>query len=243
MHLRINEIPRLIDISAVRTDVSVEEVKQVAAVAAEYNFICAFAMPCHTELLVQELREYDSVLVGGVVGFPSGADTTKVKVETTRELLSFGCDEIDMVINVGALKSGENDLVYEDIKAVVEAAGDTPVKSILEIAYLSDEEIVRGSRIAAEAGVAFVKTGTGWAGKPTTVGTIELLHYAVDGNAKIKAAGGVRTLEDLESMYEAGCSRFGISLTSALNILEQAYERENLEFKRPQPRLSEKSEE
>jgi deoxyribose-phosphate aldolase len=228
MRLSAHEIPRLIDISAVRTDVMESEVRLIAEMAIKYNFVCAFAMPCYTATLVEILRNHDSIGVGGVVGFPSGADTTQIKVETARALLAMGCDELDMVVNVGQLKSGNHDAVYEDIRAVVKAAGDTPVKSILEIAYLTDQEIMTGSRIAADAGVVFVKTGTGWADKPTTVRTIELIRQAIGERALIKAAGGVRTLHDLESMYEAGCSRFGISATSALKILNEAYQREGL---------------
>jgi len=149
-------------------------------------------------------------------------------VETARALLAMGCDELDMVINVGQLKSGNHDTVYQDIRAVVKAAGEVPVKSILEIAYLTDQEIMAGSKIAADAGVTFVKTGTGWADKPTTVRTIELIRQAIGERALIKAAGGVRTLGDLEAMYDAGCGRFGISAASALKILNEAYAREGL---------------
>jgi len=230
MHLSVNEIPRVIDISAVRTDVPESEVRLIAEVAIKYNFVCAFAMPCYTARLVNELRNHDSIMVGGVVGFPSGAETTEIKIETARALLDMGCNELDMVINVGELKSGNIDAVYKDIRAVVEAAGVTPVKSILEISYLTDEEVKTGSRIAADAGVSFVKTGTGWADKPTTVHTIKLIKDAIGDRALIKAAGGVRSLEDLEAMYAAGCSRFGISVTSALKILREAYLREGMAF-------------
>ncbi|MBI9106792.1 MAG: deoxyribose-phosphate aldolase [Spirochaetales bacterium] len=230
MHLTVNEIPRLIDISAVRTDVQVSEIKLVAEIAVKYNFVCAFAMPCFTGMLINELKSYDSIMVGGVIGFPSGADTTRIKVETAKELIALGCSELDMVINVGELLSGNYDAVYRDIKAVVDTAGGLPVKSILEISYLNDDEIKTGSKIAADAGVSFVKTGTGWAGKPTTVNTIELIREAIGDRALIKAAGGVRSLKDLEAMYAAGCSRFGISVTSALKILEEAHKREGLPF-------------
>ena len=230
MQLTVNEIPRVIDISAVRTDVRVSEVKLIAQIAVKYNFVCAFAMPCFTGMLIDELQGHDSVMVGGVVGFPSGADTTAMKVNTAKELLNLGCDELDMVINVGDLKSGNYKAVYDDIHAVVQAAGDIPLKSILEISYLTDEEIKTGSKIAVDAGVSFVKTGTGWADKPTTVETIELIRDSIGDRALIKAAGGVRSLEGLEAMYNAGCSRFGISLTSALKILEEAYKREGLPF-------------
>lgn len=226
--MNLLEIPRLIDISGVRTDVSLDEIDKIAAVAQQYRFVCAFAMPCFTRQLVNKLCNDNDIMVGGVVGFPSGADTTFVKVATAKDMIAAGVDELDMVINVGALKSGRYDLVRDDIKAVVEAAGCMPVKSILEIAYLSDDEIARGSLLAVEAGVTYVKTGTGWANKPTTVDTIKLIKRTIGDAALIKAAGGVRTLDTLLEMVDAGCSRFGIGLASVLSIMDEVYTREGI---------------
>ncbi len=229
MRLSYEEIPRIIDISSVRTDVTYDELKLNAHIAQKYNFVCTFAMPCFTAQL-RELVTSPTVMVGGVAGFPSGADTTEIKVECAKRMKALGCDEVDMVINVGALISGDYELVKNDIKAVVAAIYPTPVKSILEIAYLSDEEIKMGSKLAVESGVAYVKTGTGWASKPTTIETIKIMKEVVGDRAKIKAAGGVRTLADLEAMVDAGCDRFGISIKSALSILKEAYEREGKVF-------------
>ena len=215
------EIARMIDISAVRADSTLSEVRKVADAAKKYGFICAFALPCFTGELVQLLRDRDDIMVGGVSGFPSGADTTEIKVLAAKQMLSLGGNEVDMVINIGALKSGKYDLVRDDIKAVVDACG-VPVKSILEIAYLTDDEIRIASRLAVEAGVAFVKTGTGWANKPTTVETIKLIKSEIGDAARIKAAGGVRELSILLEMVREGCSRFGIGLNSAIKIIEQA---------------------
>lgn len=127
-----------------------------------------------------------------------------------------------MVINVGALKSGAYDLVRDDIKAVVNAADGLPVKSILEICYLTDEEIRIASQLAVEAGVTYVKTGTGWGPKPTTVETIRTIRSAIGDGAKIKAAGGVRDLDTLLAMIDAGCDRFGISAGSCRKIMKEA---------------------
>jgi deoxyribose-phosphate aldolase len=223
------DIVYYIDVSCVRTDVTYEEVARVAAAAKKYNFICAFAMPCFTEKL-KDLLEGSSVRLGGAAGFPSGADTTAQKVDCARFLKAAGCDEIDMVINVGALKSGDDEYVHDDIRKVVEAVKPVPVKSILECAYLSDEEIVRACNIAVDAGVRFVKSGTGWAAKPTTVDMIKLMKSTVGDRVLIKAAGGVRSLAVLEEMYAAGCRRFGIGLSSALGILKEAYERDGAVF-------------
>ena len=214
----IDNLNRMIDISAVRTDVTLKELNMVIELAIEYNLICAFAMPCFTEILVEKLSQYKNILVGGVIGFPSGADTTKMKVMKAKEMHSLGVDEMDMVINVGAMKSKMYDFVHDDIKAVVDAANGKPVKSILEISYLSDYEIAKASEIAVKAGVAFVKTGTGWGSKPTTVETIKVIKNAIGNSAKIKAAGGIRDLETIKAMIDAGCSRFGIGLHTVKKI-------------------------
>ncbi len=214
----IDNLNRMIDISAVRTDVTLKELNMVIELAIEYNLICAFAMPCFTEILVEKLSQYKNILVGGVIGFPSGADTTKMKVMQAKEMHSLGVDEMDMVINVGAMKSKMYDFVHDDIKAVVDAANGKPVKSILEISYLSDYEIAKASEIAVKAGVAFVKTGTGWGSKPTTVETIKVIKNAIGNSAKIKAAGGIRDLETIKAMIDAGCSRFGIGLHTVKKI-------------------------
>lgn len=219
------QIPRMIDISGVRTDVSMEEVDQISQVAKQFRFICAFAMPCFTKMMVDKLRDEPDIMVGAVVGFPSGADTTFVKVADAKEMVSLGVDELDMVINVGALKSGRYELVRDDIRAVVEAANGLPVKSILEVAYLTDEEIRKGAELAVEAGVKYVKTGTGWAGQPTTVEHIRLIKSVVGDSALVKAAGGVRSLDTLLAMVDAGCSRFGIGLRSVINIMGEIYSR------------------
>ncbi|MCT4565681.1 MAG: deoxyribose-phosphate aldolase [Maledivibacter sp.] len=220
--ISLADIASIIDISAVRTDVTLAEIEQMVLLAKQYRFICTFTMPCFTEKLIDMLKDEKDIMVGGVVGFPSGADTTSIKVATAKEMRMLGCNELDMVINVGALKSGKYDKVKDDIKAVVEAADGLPVKSILEIAYLTSDEIVRGSEIAVEAGVSYVKTGTGWGNKPTTVEIIKLIKRTIGDSAKIKAAGGIRNLDTVIEMMEAGCSRFGIGLNSAISIMNEA---------------------
>ncbi len=218
----IQQLPRMIDISGVRTDVTVDEIKRIAKVAKHYGVICTFAMPYFTKMLVDMLADRPDILVGGTIGFPSGADTTSLKVQNAKEQILAGCDELDMVINVGALKSGMYDAVYEDIKAVVDASEDKPTKCILEIAYLTDDEIKRGSELAVKAGIDFVKSGTGWANKPTTVETIKLIKSTIGDSAKIKAAGGVRDLDTILAMCDEGCSRFGIGLRSIMSIMKEA---------------------
>lgn len=228
MDARLQTIARVVDISGVRTDVSRQEIDRIVAACREYHFVCAFAMPCFTPYLKQRLADLPDVKVGGVIGFPSGADSTAIKVLTAKEHLRTGCDEMDMVINVGALKSGMDQTVEDDIRAVVEAADGKPVKTILEVAYLTDNEIRRGAEIAVRAGASYVKTGTGWASKPATVHTIRLIKSAIGDSALIKAAGGVRSLDTMLEMMDAGCARFGIGLRSILSIMNEVDTRLNI---------------
>lgn len=216
------KISRVIDVSAVRTDVTMDEVDTMINIVKDYNCICASPMPWVTGYTIEKLKDTPSAVVTGVVGFPAGGDTTEGKVKTAKEMLALGCEELDMVINVSALKSGLYKTVEEDIRAVVEAAGDVPVKTILEICYLSDDEIRRGSEIGVKAGATFIKTGTGWGPKPTTVETIRTIRETIGDAAKIKAAGGVRDLDTLLAMRVVGCDRFGIGVRSALTILKEA---------------------
>ncbi|HIS76864.1 MAG TPA: deoxyribose-phosphate aldolase [Candidatus Merdivicinus excrementipullorum] len=225
MNTDLMQIPRMIDISGVKTNVTLWELDDIIDTAKKFRCICAFAMPVFTPYLVSNLKDEPDIKVGGVVGFPSGADTTSIKTAAAKELLQMGVDELDMVINVGALKSGRLDMVYDDIRAVVEASGGKPVKSILEVCYLTDDEIKRASEIAVKAGVAYVKTGTGWGPKPTTVENIRLIKSTIGDAARIKAAGGIRDLDTVLAMMDAGCSRFGIGVRSILGIMKEVYDR------------------
>jgi deoxyribose-phosphate aldolase len=226
--LRYFEIPGLIDISCVRANTPYGEVEKVAKAARKFRFVCAFALPDATALLSEKLRGAETAL-GGVSGFPSGADTTEQKVFCAEYMMRLGCREIDMVINVGALLSGDDRKVRDDIRAVVEAVRPLPVKSILEVSHLDDEQITRACNLAVEAGVSFVKSGTGWAG-PTTLHHVEVMKAAVGDRVKVKAAGGIRSLDTVEAFYEAGGRRFGIGIDSALKIMKEAYRREGVRF-------------
>ncbi len=220
--MNIQELPRLIDLSCVKTDITMTDLNRMVELAKKYRFICCFAMPCYTEWLLGQLRGEDDIMIGGTVGFPSGADLTSTKAFTAQKLFEMGCDEIDMVINVSALKNGEYQKVADDIKAVYDNIGNKPLKVILEVTTLTDYEIRKGSEIAVANGAAFVKTGTGWCQKPTTVEHIRMIRDTIGTDARIKAAGGVRTLAQIEEMVDAGCSRFGIGIASTENILKEA---------------------
>jgi deoxyribose-phosphate aldolase len=225
----LTKIGKMMDVSAVRTDVTMEEVDKMIDIVIKYHCICASPMPWITKYTVDRLAGVSDAVVTGVVSFPGGAETTSIKIATAKEMIGLGCRELDMVMNVSAFKSGNYKLVEEDIKAVVDAAGEVPVKSIIEICYLTDDEIKKASEIAVRAGVAYVKTGTGWGPKPTTVDTIKIIKETIGDSAFIKAAGGVRDLDTLLEMKGAGCDRFGIGVRSALSILQEAYRRAGVE--------------
>ena len=159
-------------------------------------------------------------MVGGTVGFPSGASTTATKVFEATEMKDFGCDELDMVINVGKLKSRQYQDVENDITQIVKIANGTPVKVILEVSLLNEKEIIDGSKIIRDSGASFIKTGTGWLG-PTTFEHIEIIKRTVGDSIQLKVAGGVRKLETLTTMHEMGVSRFGIGHVAAVNIMEE----------------------
>lgn len=220
MTLTSQELARLIDLSAVRAECDEAEIRDLAATARRLGVVCVFALPCHTRLLKSLLADAPHIGVGGVVGFPAGANTTSIKVAEARQLLAEGVTELDMVINIGLLRSGRHEAVREDIKAVVDAAGNVPVKVILECHWLTAEQIASGSELCVEAGAAWVKTGTGWAPTGATLENIAIIHDAVGGRAGIKAAGGVRDLATVVAMYRLGVRRFGIGAANGIRILE-----------------------
>ena len=217
----LSTICRMIDVSAVKTDSTLEEVDEVIDIVRTHHCICASPMPWATRYTIERLQGVDAV-VTGVVAFPAGGEDTFIKVATAKDMVSLGCRELDMVMNVGALKSGSYEYVRDDIRAVVDAAGDVPVKVIIEHGLLSVDEIKRASEIGVEAGATYIKTGTGWVSdKPTTVETIKLIHDTIGDAALIKAAGGVRDLDTLLAMKAEGCSRFGIGVRSCRSIFAE----------------------
>ena len=226
MKFDTEQLAKMMDVSAVRTDVDIDEVHKLAEACKRYGCICAFVMPCYMAELKELLADAPETGLGGVVGFPSGAQSTAVKVAEAREHRALGASELDMVINVGMLRSGRNQYVEDDIRGVIEAARGIPVKVILEAHYLTDEEVVRGSQIAVRAGAAFVKTGTGWAPTGATLHNVELIKSAVGDAAQVKAAGGVRDLHSVVEMIRLGVTRFGVGLNSGTAILDECASRE-----------------
>ena len=220
MTLTLQQIARMVDLSAVKAETTEQDIHDLAGAAKKHQCVCVFTMPCYTEMIAALLAGEPEVGIGGVVGFPSGTLLTSTKATQAAELVGMGCNEIDMVMNVGKLKSGRNQYVQDDIEAVVDASGGVPVKVILECHHLTDNEIRRACGLCVNAGAAFVKTGTGWAPTGATLHNIALMKSCVGDAAQVKAAGGVRDVGTLTAMYELGATRFGIGLSSALSILE-----------------------
>lgn len=221
MQLTVEKLARMMDLSAVRADVDAAEVRQLAETAKKYRCVCTFVLPCYLGELKNLLANSPEVGVGGVVGFPSGGQGTATKVFEARQQRDQGATELDMVINVGMLRSGRLSYVEDDIRAVVEAAAGVPVKVILEAHHLSDAQIIAGSQAAVRAGAAFVKTGTGWAPTGATLDNVRLIRSAVGDAAQVKAAGGIRDLATVVAMIGLGVTRFGVGLATGIKILEE----------------------
>ena len=213
------EIAKLMDISAVRADSTIQEIRESAELAKQYGCICVFALPAHTPYLIDQLGG-SSVFAGGAVGFPGGAETTATKVATVKEVVAMGCQEVDMVNNVAWLKANNKQAYLNDVRSVVAAAGGKPVKVILECHWLTIDEIVRACEWCVEAGASWVKTGTGWAPTGATLENVALMKQTVGDRCRVKAAGGVKDLQTLLAMHERGVRRFGIGVRTARAILE-----------------------
>lgn len=219
MKLSPREIARMIDLSCVQAGSTLDEIRGAVETAKKFQCICVFALPAHTPMLVDLLKDETDILVGGVVGFPDGGATTEGKAGEAAELKAMGVNELDMVINIAWLKSGLYEKVTNDIREVIKAGGGLPVKVILECHHLTDEEIITACRLCVDAGASFVKTGTGWAPTGATPENVRLMSETVGGECGVKAAGGVRDLETLLNMHELGATRFGLGAGTAAAIL------------------------
>lgn len=199
-----------IDHTALRADTTAADVDQLCREARVYDFAGACVAPSWIARASGQLRG-SAVRTIAVVGFPLGASTTETKVYETRDAVRLGADEIDMVIHLGRLKQGDWAAVAEDVRAVVEAAEGRGVKAILETSSLDADETTRAARLAQDAGVAYVKTSTGFGAGGATVEAVRLLRAAVGPTLGVKASGGIRTLAAARAMLEAGATRLGTS--------------------------------
>ena len=206
------DLAKYIDHTLLRPDVTAADIDLLCDEALEYGFASVCINPTWVKRAAERLRG-SSVRVCTVIGFPLGANTHQIKAMEARRALRDGAREVDMVINIGALKSGMTDVVRTDIEQVVDAAheGGAICKVILETALLSDEEKVVASALAKQAKADFVKTSTGFGGGGATVYDVALMRETVGPDMGVKASGGVRTLEDAEDMIAAGATRIGAS--------------------------------
>jgi len=221
------DIARYIDHTLLKPEASKDEINALCKEAAEYQFATVCINPTYVPLAYQILK-HTSVKVCTVVGFPLGAHASEIKAQETRRAIREGAKEIDMVINIGALKSGDDDLVYRDIKAVVDACVDgyALCKVIIEAALLTDEEKIRACELSKKARAHFVKTSTGFAKGGATVHDVALMSSVVSGTSMgVKAAGGIRTLGDAEKMIAAGATRIGAS--AGVKIIQEAVKATN----------------
>lgn len=203
-------VNKLIDHTLLKQDATYDQIKTLTDEAKQYDFKSVCVNTSYVKDAA-ELLEGSDVLVCTTIGFPLGMTTTNVKVFEAKEAIENGAQEIDMVINVGALKDKKYDYVLNEIKAVKEAIGDHVLKVIIETCLLTKEEIVKASELVVEAKADFVKTSTGFSTGGATVEDVKLMKETVQDKIEIKAAGGVRSIEDLHAMVDAGATRIGTS--------------------------------
>lgn len=215
------KLNKYIDHTILKPETTKEQVEQILAEAKEYDFASVCVNPTWVAYAAQELKD-SNVKVCTVIGFPLGANTPALKAFETKDAIENGADEIDMVINIGALKSKNDELVLEDIQAVVAASGDKLVKVIIETCLLSEEEKVKACQLSKEAGADFVKTSTGFSTGGATVEDVALMRKTVGPDMGVKASGGARSYEDAIAFIEAGATRIGASSGVAIMKGEKA---------------------
>lgn len=212
----LSDLARHIDISCVQAQHARADIDELVGQAVAGGFVSAHVLPEWLGYLREKL-EGTGVLAGSPVSFPSGGATTATKVAEASELLALGAQELDVVVAIGRLRSGDDAYVTRELAAIVEVVDDrVPLRAILEVGRLDDDDIRRGVDAAIAAGVPWIKTGTGWSGVPTSIAHIRLIADRADGRAALKAAGGIRDLETVRAMAELGVTRFGMNAPAAL---------------------------
>ena len=216
----IQKIAAACDHTLLKQEATWEQIKELCDDAIRFQTASVCIPPCY----VKQAKEYvqDKMQICTVIGFPNGNMTTETKVFETKDALEKGADEIDMVINIGRLKAGEDAFVEEEIKAIKAACGTHILKVIIETCLLTDDEKIRMCKIVTNAGADFIKTSTGFSTAGATFDDVALFAKHVGENVKIKAAGGIASLEDAEKFMELGASRLGTS--RIVSILKQRQE-------------------
>jgi deoxyribose-phosphate aldolase len=224
MDYTCHDIAQMIDHSLLRPELTDEDIRKGCEIARRYKVATVCCRPCEVAL-VKRLLQGSGVKTTTVVGFPHGYNKTETKVFEAEQAIKDGAVELDMVLNIGKLCSGDYDYVKQDIRAVVQVAHrhNVLVKVIFENHYLTDDEKRIACKLSEEAGVDFIKTSTGFAGGGATLEDLRLMRDNVSQSIQVKAAGGVRDLEMALKVREAGCTRFGATRTET--IMEECYKR------------------
>lgn len=205
----------MMDHTILKATATPEQIEQICREALEIGAASVCINPCNIEQ-AKTLLTNSSVKVCTVIGFPLGANTTAVKAFETKDAIERGAEEVDMVINVGALLAGDTETVYQDILGVVQAANGTLVKVIIETCYLNDDQKRIACELALKAGANFVKTSTGFGTGGATPSDIALMRRVVGDKMQVKASGGIRTYEDAMAVIEASADRLGVSASIAI---------------------------
>ncbi|MCO7177995.1 deoxyribose-phosphate aldolase [Streptococcus gallolyticus] len=208
-------INRYIDHTLLKPESTQTQIDKLIAEAVEHQFASVCVNPTWVSYAAKALKGTE-VNVCTVIGFPLGANTSSVKAFETKDAVANGADEIDMVINIGQLKSGQYDAVEADIRAVVEASGDKLVKVIIETCLLTDDEKVKACQLAVAAGADYIKTSTGFSTAGANIADVTLMRKTVGPNIGVKAAGGTRSYADAEAFIKAGATRIGTSAGVAI---------------------------
>lgn len=209
---------KMIDHTLLKPDASEEQINKIVEEAMKYEFASVCVNPTWVKFAAEKLKD-SNVAVCTVIGFPLGAGTTNTKVFEAKDAILNGANEVDIVINIGALKDKKDDFVEKEISEVVKAAkGKALVKVIIETCLLNDEEKVRACKLAVKAGADFVKTSTGFSTGGATTEDVELMRKTVGENIGVKASGGIHSKAEMDSMIKAGASRIGAS--AGVKIME-----------------------
>lgn len=214
----MTNIAQHIDHTLLKSAATRQDVARLCEEAKQYGFYSVCINPCWVSFAKQQLQG-SSVKVCTVIGFPLGANTTAVKSYETAQAVKEGADEIDMVINIGALRNREYDIVLRDIQAVRQACAGKILKVILETSQLTEDEKIKACQLATQAQADFVKTSTGFVGAGATPADVALLRKSIAPHMQVKASGGIRTRADYDAMTAAGATRIGAS--SGIKIIEE----------------------
>lgn len=220
MDIDYGALPGLVDVTSIAANTTADDVRFTACLAKAYGCAAVSVNPCWLSLAISCLKGEKGIRRGATASFPFGCELTSVKIYAATQVALSGAQEIDMVMNVGAFLSGDEDLVRREIELVM-ANIDCTLKVIVEAALLNDAQLARATSLVAGAGAHFVKSDTGLYGKPITPERIRIMCEAAAGRARVKASGGIRTLDALVALREAGADRFGIGARSALKIFRE----------------------